>query len=173
VRFQRWMGNNNPSKDVSADMTAKILDELRNIQTVSSLRPSDRVILYIGTVLTEKAHTEIESEEVSVVLAALGASVQQQRHVIAAFEWFYGTKHAAYSKLFPLALKTLYEEELVEEDVFLEWSVDYAKNDYTADDSLICIDKLEELKQNAAPFITWLEEADEEGESEEESDEED
>ena len=166
------MDNNNPSKDSSPGMTAKILDELRNIQTVSSLRPSDRVILYLGTVLTENAHTEIESKDVSVVLAALGASPQQQRHVIAAFEWFYGTKHAAYVKRFPLALKALYEEELVEEDVFFEWSIDYARNDYTADDSLIDIDTLEEVKQHAQPFVVWLREADEEGDSDEESDEE-
>ena len=36
--------------------TTQILDELRNIQTMASLRPADRIIIYLGAVFTEQVH---------------------------------------------------------------------------------------------------------------------
>ena len=61
---------------------------------------------------------------------------------------------------------------MIEEDVLLEWAADYARNDFSADGSLISIDTLEMLKSAAQPFITWLQEAEEEGEDGDEEEEE-
>ena len=49
------------------------------------------------------------------------ASAIQQRHMIAAFEWFCGRKYPNLMKFFPVVLKQLFDEELIEEDVFFEW----------------------------------------------------
>ena len=70
----------------------QLTDELRNIQTMASLRPADRIIIYLGAVFTEQM---VPLNEVAVhakVLRALAGSAIQQRHLIAAFEWLCGTK---------------------------------------------------------------------------------
>ena len=151
-----------------------MLEELRSLQTLSSLRAADRCIIFIGALLDEKVITAKQISAHAEVLQALGTSAIQQRHIIAAFEWFCGTKYPSLTAKFPILLKTLFDDEIVEEDVFLLWAADYARNEYSADNNLIDIDTLEKLKEHAGPFITWMREADEEGEDseEEESEEE-
>lgn len=175
-RLKTWFSNNPDVSPSGADTSSfsgavcitKIMDLLRDIQTVSNLRPLDRIIIYIGTVMTDALLSGNEVEKYSAVLMAMAKSVDTQRHIIASFEWFCGAHKKALSSKFPLVLKSLFDEEVVDEEVFLSWSADYAKNDYSADDSLIGIDALEELKTVSQPFITWLREAGEEGESSEE-----
>ena len=169
--MNHWFRNNS---DVSISGTgekgpesiARILDELRSVQTVNSLRPVDRLIIYIGCAMSSNLITNDEIASHVNVLNALAPTAQTQRHVIAAFEWFCGRCHREklHSK-FPIVLKLLFDNDVVDEDTFYDWSADYTKNDFTADDSLISIDVLEELKESARPFITWLREADEEGET--------
>ncbi len=105
------------------------------------------------------------------LLCPIGATIQQ-RHVIAAFEWFCGTKYPALLKFFPVILKQLLDEEIVDEDTFLVWSADYARNDFCAEQSMINIDVLENLRAAAQPFIKWLHEAEEEDEEDDEEEEE-
>jgi translation initiation factor 5 len=175
-RLKIWFSNNPDVSPAGVDTSAmtgaasvvKIMDILRDIQTVSNLRPLDRIIIYIGAVMTDALLTAKEIEKNCAVLMAMAKSVDTQRHVIAAFEWFCGSHQKALSSKFPLVLKSLFDEEIVDEEVFFSWSADYAKNDYSADDSLIGIDALEDLKSSSQPFITWLREAGEEGESSEE-----
>lgn len=164
-RFATWFETNAESPE------ATIVEELRSLQTLSSLRAADRAIIFIGAVMTEAVISGKEIAKYTKVLEALGTSAIQQRHIIAAFEWFCGTKYPSLTSKFPILLKTLFDEEIVEEDIFLMWAADYARNEYSADSSLIDIDTLEKLKESAGPFITWMREADEEGdESGEESD---
>jgi hypothetical protein len=44
-------------------------------------------------------------------------------------------------KYFPIVLKQLFEEELVEEDVFFEWAGDLTRNEFSAEMSMIDIGK--------------------------------
>jgi len=156
--------SNNPDASVT-----QICDELRNIQTMASLRPADRIIIFLGALFTENMIANKEVEKHALVLRALAASTIQQRHLIAAFEWLCGTKYPNKVKFFPVLLKSLFEEELVEEDTFLAWAGDFTRNEYSAEQSMVCLDTLEQLKGAAQPFITWLQEA-EEDDSEEEGD---
>lgn len=123
--------------------------------------------------MNESIISESQIDKHRKILEALGPSAIQQRHLIAAFEWFCGAKYPSLTAKFPIILKCLYDEEIVEEDIFLMWSADYARNEYSAPDSLIDIDTLEQLKENAGPFITWVKEADEEGEESDEEDDDD
>ena len=75
--------------------TAQIADELRNIQTMASLRPADRIIIFLGAVFTEQMVPLNEVATHAAVLRALAASAIQQRHLIAAFEWLCGSKYPA------------------------------------------------------------------------------
>lgn len=92
--------------------------------------------------------------------------------LLAAFEWFCGRKYPQLMKFFPVVLKSLFDEELVEEDVFFEWAGDMTRNEFTAEFSMIDIDTLEHLKNSASLFITWLQEAEEEGEDGDDDEEE-
>mmetsp|Transcript_33414 Transcript_33414/g.56091 ORF Transcript_33414/g.56091 Transcript_33414/m.56091 type:complete len:452 (+) Transcript_33414:397-1752(+) len=162
----------NPSVPPPADLVRPICDELRNIQTMASLRPADRIIIYLGAVFSEKM---VERKEVALhskVLAELAGTAIQQRHLIAAFEWLCGTKYPAKVKFFPVLLKQLLDEELVEEDTFLAWAADFTRNEYSAEQSMLSTDTLEQLKASAAPFITWLQEAEEEEDDDDDDDEE-
>lgn len=163
VRFRAWtLDNASSTHEQSAE-------ELRLIQIQHSLRPADRAIIFVGAVFTEAAAaTAAQVTTHKAALALLAPSAIQQRHLIAAFEWLCGAKYPSLQRFFPLFLKQLFDEEVVEEDVFFNWATDYARNEYSASDSLIHIDVLEALKASAAPFITWLQEAEEEGEEEEE-----
>ncbi len=147
-------------------------DELRNIQTMASLRPADRIIIFLGAVFTEAAVSAKQVEANKAVLRALAATAIQQRHLIAAVEWLCGTRYPSLVKYFPVLLKQLLDEELVEEDTFFAWAGDFARNEFSAEQSMMCIDTLEQLKGSAAPFIKWLQEAEEEGEDGEDDDEE-
>lgn len=162
VRFKLWL-TDNPSAT-----TTMVLDELRSIQTMASLRPADRIIIYLGAVFSDKIITEREIPTYHGILAALVPSEPQQRQLIAAFEWFCGSKYPSLLRFFPVVLKLLLDEELVEEDVFFAWAGDLTRNDFTAEQSLIDIDTLDALKTSASPFIKWLQEAEEEGDDEEE-----
>jgi len=76
-------------------------------------------------------------------------------------------------KVFPAVLMQLFEQEIIEEDVFFEWAADLIRNEYTLDESMIQYDVLEQLRAHAQPFIKWLQEAEEEGDEEEGEEEED
>jgi translation initiation factor 5 len=99
--------------------------------------------------------------------ALVGTGHAQQRHLVAAVEWFCGSRHpSALLKFFPVVLKTLFDAEVVEEEVFLAWSGDLTRNEYSADDSMVSLEALEELRLLAGPFVTWLQEAEEEDDDE-------
>lgn len=54
VRFKVWL-TDNPTAT-----TTMVLDELRSIQTMASLRPADRIIIYLGAVFSDKIIAEKE-----------------------------------------------------------------------------------------------------------------
>jgi len=151
----------------------QILEEIRSIQTLASLPPACRIIIYLGTAFTENIISAKEIAKNKAILALLAASNIQQRQLISSFEWFCGTRYPQLQKYFPVILKNLFDEELIEEDVFFEWSSDTVRNEYSVDESMITYETLEQLKQSAAPFIKWLAEAEEEGDDDDDDDDDD
>ena len=166
-RLNLWLLENATATDAS------LLEELRSIQTFAALRPADRIIIYLGAIFTEEVVSGGQIASHKTMLAALAPSAIQQRHLISAFEWFCGRKYPQLMKFFPVVLKLLFDEELVEEDVFYEWAGDLTRNEFSAEFSMIDIDTLEHLKESASLFITWLQEAEEEGEEGDHSGDED
>lgn len=150
-----------------------ILEELRIVQTMASLRPASRCIIFLGAVFTEAVIAANQIVVHKPVLKALSPSPIQQRHLIAAWEWFCGTRHPTLLKYFPVILKNLFDEDIVDEEVFLNWGADISRNEHTADFSMISLDTLDQLKTNATPFLKWLEEAEEESDGEEDEGDED
>jgi translation initiation factor 5 len=166
TRFRAW------SLEKASATPEELVEELRLIQIQHSLRPADRCIVFLGAAFTESgASTASQVTVHKRVLSLLAPSAIQQRHLIAAVEWFCGRKYPSLTRFFPLFLKALYEEDVVEEEIFFNWATDYARNEFSAPDSMIDIDTLEAMKASAAPFITWLQEAEEEGEDGDDDDE--
>jgi translation initiation factor 5 len=145
-----------------------IEDELRSVQTFAALKPSYKVLIYLSAKLTATSLSALSAEIIACkyVLVGLTKSPIQQRQLIAAIEWFCGVRNASLIKFFPALLKVFFDEELIEEDVFLEWAADHAKNDYTINSITDAV--LERLRELSHPFIVWLQEAEEEEEEEDE-----
>lgn len=160
-RFKTWLGDN------ASAAPASIMEELRVLQTFGSFRASDRVIIYLGAAFSEHVVQNAEIAAHKAVLSLWAGSVPLQRHLIAGFEWFCSVRHPSILKLFPVVLKTLFDEELVEEDTFFAWHTDTIRNEFSADVSLVPTDNLEQLRSCALPFINWLQQAEVEGEDDE------
>lgn len=171
-RFKLFL-DSPPYSPSSPPTTEAILDELRQIQTMSSLRPADRVIIFLGAVFDDKFVLNNVIEAKKDVLSALASSQIQQRHVLAAFEWLCGSKYPKLCALpFAKALQQLFEEDIIEEETFFHWSVDTTRNEYTAHSNVIEFEMLEKLHENAKPFVHWLQTADEEGDEDDDDDDE-
>jgi translation initiation factor 5 len=160
-----WLSDN------QAATPAVIMEELRVIQAFGAFRPADRVIIYLGAVFTEHVISAGEIAAHKNVLSLWAGSAPLQRHLIAGFEWFCAARFPNLVKLFPVVLKTLFDEELVEEDVFFAWHTDIMRNEFSADQSLVSLEQLEQLRTSAGPFITWLQEAEVEGEEDDDEEE--
>jgi len=165
-RFKLFL-DSPPYSPTSPPTVEAILDELRTIQTMSSLRPADRVIIFLGAVFNETFVVQNTIEAQKAVLSALASSQIQQRHVLAAFEWLCGSKYPKLAAVpFAKALQQLFEEDIIEEETFFHWSADTTRNEYTAHANIIEFDMLEKLHENAKPFVYWLQTADEENDDE-------
>ena len=114
-----------------------------------------------------------ELSKLKPVLAAMTTTPIHQRHLLAAAEWLCGSRFPSLLKFFPVVLKQLYEEDLIDEDVIFEWDADSIRNDFTADSSMISDETLEALKSHAKLVVVWLREAEEEGDDKDEDDGED
>lgn len=62
---------------------------------------------------------------------------------------------------FPVILKHLYDSDIVEEEAMLMWAGEQGRSaEFTAPS--LTDDQVAALRKKATPFVTWLEEADEE-----------
>lgn len=167
-RFKLYM-DNHPDATVQ-----QLLEELRNIQIMNSLQPSDRMVIYLGAVFSDNYVATNAVHVHKATLSALATGDIQQRQLIAAFEWLATVRYPTTAKSFAKLLMQLYDEELVEEEQFFNWHGDVIVNEYSAQRMGVTYDQLEALRETSRPFITWLQEAEEEGEEddEEEDDEE-
>jgi hypothetical protein len=193
-QFKLWLTTHSdissalPSSLTSSQL-AQFLEELRSCQTLSSLPPSYRYLILMGTLFTSQCIASNEILKYKSILSNLLTKQNhiQQRQLIAATEWLIGVKFGnstsspttaetgpsssvSLVRMFPVLLKQLYDEDLIEEEVLFDWFHDELKNEYTVDGSIISMETLEQLKEASKPFIVWLQQADEEDDDEDEED---
>lgn len=189
-QFRSWVSHNPDAIDfinasspsVSASLKqqrfTQLYEELRSIQNLSSLRPADRLIIFLGVVFPLDCVADNSVAKFKEILHyfVLKKDVIQQRQLISAVEWLIGVRNSSQSsdgdraiRFFPVILKQLYDEDLLEEEVLYEWYNDTLRNDFTVDESIMSDRTLQLLRDSSGLFIKWLQEADEEdGENEEE-----
>lgn len=192
-QFRSWLTHNSDTiETITSPLSPSALkqlrftqlyEELRSIQNLSSLRPADRLVIFLGGVFPLDCVREKSVCKFKEILHffVLKKDLIQQRQLISAIEWLIAVRNACQSseiekeiRYFPVILKQVYDEDLLEEEVLLEWYYDTLRNDFTMDESILNDETLQLLKDSSGLFITWLQEADEEEDDEEgeESDEE-
>ncbi|KAJ1643349.1 eukaryotic translation initiation factor 5 [Coemansia asiatica] len=94
------------------------------------------------------------------LLMAFGDSDKHQRAVIGGFERVIEADMDKLLAKTPIIFKALFDEEIVDEDAFVEWGKKPSKK-------YVDKDVAKQIHKAAQPFLRWLEEADEESEDEE------
>jgi hypothetical protein len=140
----------------------QVLDELRMVSTFSALPVEDRLFLFVRAAFGPDCAKANAVGKHKAVLKGLILSVDAeayQRRLIGAVEYLCSVAHPDLGKWFPLLLKQLYDEDLVDEEVFLEW---YEEGEDDADEFTrreVTAAMAAALRKEAGKFITWLQEA--------------
>lgn len=140
----------------------QFIEELRFVQNLSCLPPAYRYVILFGTIFTSQCISKHEITKYKDILVSLILKQNhpiQQHQLISATEWFIGVKFSYLISRFPLMLKQLYDEDLIEEEVLYDWYNDEIRNEYTIDSTIITNEILESLKESSKSFIVWLQEA--------------
>ncbi|KAJ2716935.1 eukaryotic translation initiation factor 5 [Coemansia spiralis] len=95
------------------------------------------------------------------LLMRFGRSEKHQRAVIGGFERLISTSPDSLLSKTPAILKALFDKDIVEEEVLLEWGAKPSKKYVDKDDA-------KRIHKAAQPFIEWLETAEEESDSDNE-----
>jgi len=81
-----------------------------------------------------------------------------QKYLLGGIEKLIEMKRDALLPKVAVIFKTLYDEDILDEEVIIEWAKKVSKK-------YVAKDLAEKIHKNAAPFVTWLQEAEEESES--------
>lgn len=126
----------------------------------------DKSILIVSEVLfTENILQEIATNKI-LLLRFCHNNKKAQKYLMGGFEKLVGD--VFHDKLFGSSmriLKQFYDEDILDEEVILEWSTKESKKYVSRDMS-------KKIHEKVAPFIKWLKEAEEEDDSSEEEEEE-
>lgn len=126
----------------------------------------DKGVLALSEVLFDKNMLEEIPKFRNLFLRFLHGNHKAQKYMLGAFELLVGRSFPA--DLMPKAvriLKALYDADLLEEEVILQWGEKVSKKFVSKE---VC----SQIHEKVAPFIKWLKEAEEEDSSEEEEEEE-
>jgi len=140
---------NNPN--ATATQTAEVVV---NQQMSSALKSHDKVHILLRAIITPSFYKEQQIQKyASFISQTTKGNPIMERHLIGAVETLCINK----PKNFPVMLKQLYDEEVLEEEIILQWAFD-GRSGYTAD--VVEEGKRAGLRGEAEPFITWLQDED-------------
>ena len=124
-----------------------------NQQMASALKSHDKIHIFIRSVLTPSyfKNKEIATNAPYILKITQGNPIMQ-RHVISAIEWICADFVLA-PKHFPVILKQLFDEDVLEEMIILEWAFD-GRSEYTLD--AVGEDMRASLRAQAEPVVAWL-----------------
>jgi len=126
-----------------------------------------RMKIFVETVLgpCSKTLAEYTAKKIKF-FKAIAKDETRQLALLAAFELYLGVTKKEYVKETPLVLKVLYDADAAEEEAVLKWH----KNAKQAASLKVPDAVAESVRKHASPFVTWLEEAEEDSDEESESD---
>ena len=135
-------------------------EKLKEIQTLSSLPAISRPFIYLGAIFSPN-----DLHQVFPVLKLMATSSIQQGWILQAFVWFFTTKEddkTAKASTISKFWMELYENDVIEEEAFLNWEMELESISAVDEFLQISKDKKESILKASGPFLTWLKEAEEE-----------
>lgn len=132
----------------------EIVEIITNQQMASALKTHDKIQIFMGAAITENCFKGKEIQKFAPIFEALiQDNPIMQRHLIAAAE----ASCAEKPKTFPVMLKQLFDEDVLDEEVIIRWAYD-GRTEYTLD----CVDEdtRATLRAEAEPVVNWLQEED-------------
>jgi translation initiation factor 5 len=141
----------------------ELLEYITNQQMASALKSHEKCRILVQAAFTKNffQKKEIQLFSPAIVKITNGNRIME-RHLIAALEVHCVKK----PKNFPVMLKLLYDEDALAEETILEWA-DQGRSKLTLD--AVDEETRAKLRGEAEPLVTWLQEAESEGESDDES----
>jgi translation initiation factor 5 len=138
-----------------------IAEKVVNEQMASGLKSQDRIHIYIRAAFdpADCIKTKSIEKNASTISKITQGKNVMERHLISAFEGLFVDE----PKKFAVALKQLFDEEVLEEDTILEWAGE-GRTDYTLD--VVDEDRRAALRGEAEPVVCWLMEDDSSDEDE-------
>jgi translation initiation factor 5 len=132
----------------------------------SALKSYDKIHIAVQAVFTANFFKEKEVEKFAATISAIVNSNRiMERHLIAALEGFCAEK----PKNFPVFLKQLFDEDVLEEDTILQWAEE-GRNEYTLDS--VDEEVRAQLRGETEPLVVWLQTEDDDSSDGSGSDEE-
>lgn len=140
----------------------EVVEFVVNQQMASALKSHDKVHIFVRAAITPNFFKYKEFEKYAPVLSMIVNNNNiMERHLLAALEGLCVDK----PKNFPVMIKQLYDEDILEEDSILEWAGE-GRSEFTLDE--VDEDTRALLRSEAEPVVVWLQEADSDDESEDE-----
>lgn len=144
-----------------------IFEEIRTAQTFAAFPVHYRIHLYVAAAFFDADKvTQNDIASKAPMFDMLKGRLEDQRHIVAAFELLCQIHRPNLMGFFPVILKHLYDADIVEEEAMLMWAGEEGRSEEFTPPSL-SDEQVAALRAKAEPFVTWLEEADEEGDDDE------
>ncbi|KAJ3304361.1 hypothetical protein HDV03_002842 [Kappamyces sp. JEL0829] len=124
------------------------------------IRPDKAVTVLVQLLFDEKMVKENQVEKHASLLSYFCEDEKCQKGVLGGVERLVVVSYPVLLPAVSLIFKALYDHDIVEESVFLAWDEKASKKYVDKKDAKV-------VREKAAPFITWLREAEEEGSEEE------
>jgi len=144
-------------EDLISALKGVSLKDASAVQQVKTEKNADDqtfVTALLNTLFVPEADGLAECKANSAILSEFIRSKEEQIALLSTIENFCGNVNTSQLQKVPLILKELYDKEILEEDSIIAWS-DKDKNVIAA------------VRDQAAPMIKWLKEAEEESEGDE------
>lgn len=144
IGIQKFMEDNTGASSV------RVAEEIVNQQIASSLKAQFKVHIFVRAVITANFYKKKEFEKYTPIFQKITQENPIiERHLISAIEYICVDK----PKNFPVMIKQLFDEDILQENVILEWAFD-GRSDFT----LKSVDEETRatLRAEAEPVVAWL-----------------
>uniref|UniRef100_A0A2P2HXD8 Eukaryotic translation initiation factor 5 n=3 Tax=Hirondellea gigas TaxID=1518452 RepID=A0A2P2HXD8_9CRUS len=129
------------------------------------IRDNKGIMVLVELLFDENCVKQLLQYRILLLLFAHGQP-KSQKYLLGAIEKLTEMKKEQLLPKIPLILKALYDNDIVDEEILLEWGKKASKK-------YVGREMVQEIHKKAQPFLKWLQEAEEEESSEEEESEDD
>lgn len=143
-----------------------IFDELCRLQTYTALPTSDRLVIFFRAAFDNQILSSNQVAKYTPVLEKILDGHHAQYRLIALCEHFCAVQFPELLASYPIVLKLLYDEDLLEEECLVAWGNGSVRKEFAHWE--VSEETGATLVKNLQPFIQWLENAEEESEDDEE-----